>query len=63
MAPVRWRPSARIVVLRWEDFLRSDLGSRGFAFASYLAALATGGAAAAQMSRLLPRATDCRTTG
>jgi hypothetical protein len=37
--------------------------SRVFTFASYLAALDTEEAAAAQMSRLLPRATECGTTG
>jgi hypothetical protein len=63
MAQVRWRAAARIVALRWEDFLRSDVDSRVFAFASYLAALDTEEAAAAQMSRLLPRAAECGTTG
>jgi hypothetical protein len=63
MAQVRWHAAARIVALRWEDFLRSDVDSRVFTFASYLAALDTEEAAAAQMSRLLPRATECGTTG
>jgi hypothetical protein len=63
MAQVRWRAAARIVALRCEDFLRSDVDSRVFTFASYLAALDTEEAAAAQMSRLLPRATECGTTG
>jgi hypothetical protein len=63
MAQVRWRAAARIVALRWESFLRSDVDSRGFAFASYLAALDTEEAAAAQMSRLLPRATECGAPG
>ena len=62
MAQVRWRAAARIVALRWEDFLRSDVDSRVFAFASYLAALDTEEAAAAQMARLLPRAAECGTT-
>ena len=47
--------AARAVALRWEDVLRSDVDSRVFDFASYLAALATEVAAAAQMSRLLLR--------
>jgi hypothetical protein len=63
MAQVRWHAAARIVALRREDFLRSDVDSRVFTFASYLAALDTEEAAAAQMSRLLPRATECGTTG
>ena len=63
MAQVRWRAAARIVALRWEDFGRSDVDSRVSAFASYLAALDTEEAAAAQMSRLLPRAAECGTTG
>jgi hypothetical protein len=48
-----------MVAVRWEDFLRSDVDSRVLAFASYLAALDTEEAAAAQMSRLLPRASEC----
>ena len=56
MARVRWRAAARIVALRWEDVPRSDVDSRVFPFASYLAALDTEEAAAAQMFRLLPRA-------
>jgi hypothetical protein len=63
MARVRWRAAARIVALRWADVLRSDVDSRVFAFASYLAALDTEEAAAAQMFRLLPRAIECGTTG
>lgn len=63
MARVRWRAAARIIALRWEDGLRSDVESRVFAFASYLAALDAEKAAAAQMSRPLPRATECGTTG
>jgi hypothetical protein len=63
IAQVRWRAAARIVALRWEDVLRSDVDSRAFAFASYLAALDTEEAAAARMSRLMPRATECGTTG
>lgn len=63
LAQMRWRAAARVVGLRWEDFLRSDVDSRVFAFASYLAALDTEEAAAAQMSRLLPRATVCGMTG
>jgi hypothetical protein len=59
MARVRWRAAARIVAVRWEDFLRSDVDSRVLAFASYLAALDTEEAAAAQMSRLLPCASEC----
>ena len=62
MAQVRWRAAARIVALRWEDVLRSDVDSRVFAFASYLAALDTEEAAAAQMARMLPRAAECGTT-
>jgi hypothetical protein len=62
MAQMRWRAAARIVALRWEDVLRSDADSRALAFASYLAALDTEEAAAAQMSRLLPRATECGAT-
>ena len=63
MARVRWRAAARIVALRWADVLRSDFDPRESAFAAYLAALDTEEAAAAQMSRLLPRATECGTTG
>jgi hypothetical protein len=63
MARVRWRAAPRSVALRSEDVLRSDVDSRVFAFASYLAALDTEEAAAAQMFRLLPRATECGTTG
>jgi hypothetical protein len=63
MARVRWRAAARIVELRWADVLRSDVDSRAFDFASYLAALDTEEAAAAEMSRLLPRATECGTAG
>jgi hypothetical protein len=62
MAQVRWRAAARIVALRWDDFLRSEVDWRASAFASYLDALDTEEAAAAQMSRLLPRATECGTT-
>ena len=63
MARVRWRVAARIVALCWADVLRSDVDSRAFAFASYLTALNTEEAAAAQMARLLPRAAECGTTG
>ena len=63
MARVRWRAAARIVALRWADVLRSNVDSCVFAFASYLAALDTEEAAAAQMSRPLPRATECGTAG
>ena len=49
--------------LRCQDFLRSDVDSRVFAFASYLAALDTEEAAAAQMSVLFPRASEYATTG
>jgi hypothetical protein len=63
MAQMRWRAAARIVAVRWQDFLRFDVDSRVFAFASYLAAVETEEAAAAQMCRLLPRVTECGTTG
>ena len=63
MARVRWRAAARSVALRWEDLLRSDVDSGVFAFASYLAALDTEEAAAAQMFRLHPPATECGTAG
>jgi hypothetical protein len=63
MAQVRWRAAARTVALRWADVLRSDVDSRASAFASYLAALDTEAAAAAQMSRLLQRDSECGTAG
>jgi hypothetical protein len=63
MAQMRRHAAERIVAVRWQDFLRSDVHSRVLAFASYLAVLETEEAAAAQMSRLLPRATECGTTG
>jgi hypothetical protein len=63
MARVRWRAPSRVVALRSAVVLRSDVDSRVFAFALYLAALDTEEAAAAQISRPLPRATDCGTAG
>jgi hypothetical protein len=63
MAQVRWRAAARIVALRWADVLRSDVDSRACAFASYLTALNTEEAAAAQLARLLPRAAECARVG
>ena len=62
-AKTSWRDAARLVALRWDGFLRSEAESRAFAFASYVAALDAEEAAAAALSRLIPRPAAYGTTG
>ena len=47
-----WRAAADLVSLRWRTFLDVDAGTRGFAFASYLAALDAEEAAARDLAAL-----------
>jgi hypothetical protein len=57
-ARARWREAARLVSTRWEVFLAAEPERRGFAFASYVAALDDEERAAAAMAgRLLSRET------
>ena len=49
-----WRDAARLVSIRWDVFLRSEVQTRAFAFASYLAALDAEETAAVRMSHLVP---------
>lgn len=55
-AQARWRDAARVVARLWDEFLRCEVASRGFAFASYVAALDAEEAAATELSRLLRQA-------
>ena len=48
----RWREAARLVGIRWRVFLEADHASRGWAFASYLAALDAEDAAAPAVAAL-----------
>jgi hypothetical protein len=63
MSQMRWRAAARIVAPRCEDLLRSGVHSLVFASGLYLSGLDTEEATAAQTSQMLPRATECSTTG
>ena len=45
-----WREAASLVATRWQNFLDAERESRGFAFASYVAALDAEEAAAADMA-------------
>jgi hypothetical protein len=47
-----WRAAARLVSARWERFLEADPEMRVFAFASYVAALDSEEAAAADLAEL-----------
>lgn len=47
-----WREAARLVATRWQNVLDAERESRGFAFASYVAALDAEEAAAADMAAL-----------
>ena len=47
----RWRDAARVVAMRWDTFLGSEAPLRTLAYASYLAALDTEEAAAADVAR------------
>jgi hypothetical protein len=47
-----WRDAASLVATRWQVFLESKAESRGWAFASYVAALDAEEAAAADMAAL-----------
>jgi hypothetical protein len=49
---VERREAASLVATRWQNFLDAERESRGFAFASYLAALNAEEAAAAEMAAL-----------
>ncbi len=45
-----WRDAASLVATRWQVFLEAEPESRAWAFASYVAALDTEEAAAAEMA-------------
>jgi hypothetical protein len=45
-----WREAASLVAIRWQNFLDAEGESRGFAFASYVAALDAEEAAAADLA-------------
>ena len=47
-----WREAASLVATRWQNFLDAERESRAFAFASYVAALDSEEAAAAEMAAL-----------
>ncbi len=51
----RWRDAANVVAARWEVFLHAEAEVRGFAFASYLAALDAEEAAATELAGLASR--------
>jgi hypothetical protein len=51
-----WREAADLVSSRWRTFLDAEPEARRFAFASYVAALDTEEAAAADMAALVSRA-------
>jgi hypothetical protein len=53
-----WRAAAHLVSTRWQTFLDADAERRGFAFASYLAALDAEEAAAADVAALAARDRD-----
>ena len=48
-----WREAASLVATRWQNFLDAERESRAFAFASYVAALDSEEAAAAEMAALV----------
>jgi len=50
-----WREAASLVATRWQNFLDAERESRAFAFASYVAALDSEEAAAAEMAALVSR--------
>lgn len=49
-----WREAASLVATRWQSFLDAEPESRGFSFASYIAALDAEEAAASDMAALAP---------
>ena len=51
-----WREAADLVSSRWRTYVDSEPVGRGFAFASYIAALDAEEAAAADMAGLVSRA-------
>jgi hypothetical protein len=52
-----WRTAARVVWMRWEDFLQAPRETRARAFAAYLSALDAEAAAAADIAVTTPRTT------
>jgi hypothetical protein len=51
----RWREAARLVSVRWEEFLAAEPETRAFAFASYTAAVDAEETAVAAMASLVSR--------
>ena len=51
----RWRDAANVVAARWEMFLHAEAEVRGWAFASYVAALDAEEAAAMELAVLASR--------
>ena len=58
-----WRVAARLVAMRWDNFLRAEAETRPFAFAAYVEALDAEEAAAALLAGLLSRNARYETSG